>query len=205
MPCVGSAWGRVARRLQGWACGRAWFGSGAGGGQTRIGTRACQTRIGKGPGQIRIGNTGGSNPKRERAAPKKEKTTRGCWFLPAAFYWGFNQGFYWAAKNLGFYPGFYLGLAAPGFYLGKNLGRSPGVGSDEPPRPTRPTVPTLLSQMTLYPSHRYRGHGTKTPMPLEAIASRESSFKPKPLSKILTLGHTWPTVSSRSFLMIQKF
>ena len=127
MPCVGSAWGRAARRLQGWACGRAWFGSGAGSGQPRIGTRACQTRIGKWPGQIRIGNTGGSNPKRERAAPKKEKTTRGCWFLPAAFYWGFNQGFYWAAKNLGFYPGFYLGLVAPGFYLGKNLGRSPGA------------------------------------------------------------------------------
>ena len=150
MPCVGSAWGRAARRLQGWACGRAWFGSGAGGGQTRIGTRACQTRIGKWPGQIRIGNTGGSNPKRERAAPKKEKTTRGCWFLPAAFYWGFNQGFYWAAKNLGFYPGFYLGLAASGFYLGKNLGRSPGVVYSLHPLPAlhrRTPCPVLSSAL----------------------------------------------------------
>ena len=73
---MGSAWGRAARRLQGWACGRAWFGSGAGGGQTRIGTRACQTRIGKWPGQIRIGNTGGSNPKREKRHQEKKKEKR---------------------------------------------------------------------------------------------------------------------------------
>ena len=73
MPCVGSAWGRAARRLQGWACGRAWFGSGAGGGQTRIGTHACQTRIGEGSCQIRIGNTGGSNPKREKRQQEKNK------------------------------------------------------------------------------------------------------------------------------------
>ena len=38
--------------------------------------------------------------------------------------------------------------------------------------------------------------GTKTPMPMEAIASRGASarsFRLKPLSTILTLGRTWPS------------
>ena len=128
MPCVGSA--LAARGLRG----------GAAGSLARILAGVCARA-----GQTRIGDTGGSYPDRERArsnphrghgrvksetgkdGTKKKKPTWGCWFLPAAFNWGFNQGFYWAAKHLGFYQGFYLGLAASGFYPSKNLGRSPGV------------------------------------------------------------------------------
>ena len=86
-------------------------------------------------GQTRIGDTGGSYPDRERArsnphrghgrvksetgkdGTKKKKPTWGCWFLPAAFNWGFNQGFYWAAKHVGVYLEFYVGLPALDFNL----------------------------------------------------------------------------------------
>ena len=84
-------------------------GSGKGQVKSGSGTRAGQIRNGKGRHQ------------------KERKNTRGCWFSLAAFNWGFNQGFYWAAKHVGVYLEFYVGLPALGFNLGKNLGRFPGA------------------------------------------------------------------------------
>ena len=98
----GPGGGRAATRLRGCVCAGPRFRLARRTCQTRIGTHSCQTRIGEGPGQIRIGNAGWSNPKREMTAHKKGKKARICCFLPAAFNWGFNQGFY-------------LGLLASGF------------------------------------------------------------------------------------------